>query len=116
MKTLKWLALGVSISLLAGPGSRTIRGAAGTPLLGILKSELQRNLEVLKKEPTPPYFASYAVHDARTTTIRASFGALQRSEEDRSRFASVEVHVGDYSLDNTHPIRGDFSASLPRVS
>ena len=47
------------------------------------------------------------VHDTRTAILEASVGALQRSDESRSRFATVEVRVGDYTLDNTHPIRGD---------
>jgi hypothetical protein len=56
---------------------------------GILQSELRRNVELLKKEPIPPYFASYTVHDLRTTRIQTSFGALQRSDDARTRFATV---------------------------
>ena len=116
MKQFKRVVLVAVVCLSAGPASLRVGGAAGPPLLGILQSELQRNFESLRKEPSPPYFVSYAVHDERTTGIRASFGALQRSEDARTRFASVEVRVGDYALDNTHPIRGDFNASLPRIS
>jgi predicted Zn-dependent protease len=116
MRNLSRVVLVVVLCSLAGPASMRIRGAAGPPLLGILQSELQRNLAVLKKEPAAPYFISYAVHDARSTAIRASFGALLRSDDSRNRFASVEVRVGDYALDNTHPIRGDFNAALPRIS
>src|SRR6185436_6345470 len=47
----------------------------------------------------------------RTTSMRASFGALQRSDEGSQRVASVEVRVGDYALDNTHPMRGDTNVS-----
>jgi hypothetical protein len=56
------------------------------------------------------------VHDTRSTRISAAFGALQRSDESRNRFASIEVRVGDFMLDNTHPLRGDASASRPRIS
>ena len=116
MRNLRRAVLVAVLCLLTGPGSLRVRGAAGTPLLAILQSELQRNVAILKNEPSPPYFVSYAVHDARTTGIRASFGALQRSEDSRQRFASIEVRVGDYAFDNTHPIRADFNASLPRIS
>src|SRR5262249_21337067 len=75
--------------------------------LPILKSELQRNLTGLKKEPVAPYFMSYTVHEVRSAALSASFGALERSDDSRQRFASVEVRVGDYALDNTHPMRGD---------
>ena len=36
---------------------------AADPLLRILADELQRNVEGLKREPVPPYFASYTVYD-----------------------------------------------------
>jgi TldD protein len=91
-------------------------GGAGSPVLSIAQSELQRNFDGLKKEPVPPYFISYTLHDTRTTHISAAFGALQRSEEARSRFATIDVRVGDHALDNTHPLRGDPNPSRPRVS
>ena len=101
---------------MTGPASAPVQGAADTRALAILQSELQRNFQVLKKQDAPAYFISYTLHDTRTTHLGASFGALQRSDEARSRFATVEVRVGDYALDNTHPIRGDTRAMGPRVS
>ncbi len=77
------------------------------PVIGVLQSELKRNFDILKKEATPAYFIGYTVHDERAAQIIASFGALERSDESRGRFATVEVRVGDYALDNTHPIRGE---------
>jgi predicted Zn-dependent protease len=100
--------------VLAVQGTRAVR-AAGNPLLTILESELQRNFTGLKKETAPPYFLGYTVHDTKTTTMHASFGALLRTDEDHQRLGSVEVRVGDYALDNTHPMRGD-SNGPPRVS
>jgi len=97
-----------------GLGSRPIQGAGST--LDILQSELQRNFQVLSKEQTPAYYIAYTVADQRSAQIAASFGALQRSGESRSRFATVEVRVGDYTLDNTHPIRGDARVAAPRVN
>jgi len=85
------------------------------PVVGILRTELQRNIDVLKAQPVPAYFAAYTLHDTRTTQILASFGAIDRSDENRQRFATVEVRVGDYELDNTHPIRGDARAMSPRL-
>ena len=63
----------------------------------------------------PAYYAAYTLHDSRHTQILASFGAIDRSDENRQRFATVEVRVGDYQLDNTHPIRGDARALSPRL-
>jgi predicted Zn-dependent protease len=84
-------------------------------VVGILRAELQRNVDVLKKQPVPAYFAAYTLHDSRSTQIIASFGAVDRSDENRQRYATVEVRVGDYQLDNTHPIRGDARANSPRL-
>ena len=115
MKRLRLVILVVLACGLTGQAQQPARGP-GNPLLAIVQSELQRNFEGLKKEPVPPYFISYTLHDTRTTRISAAFGALQRSDEARNRFASVEVRVGDFTLDNTHPLRGDASASRPRIS
>jgi predicted Zn-dependent protease len=81
----------------------------------MLQSELTRNIDVLKRQSVPAYYAAYALHDSRSTQILASFGAIDRSDENRQRFATVEVRVGDYQLDNTHPIRGDVRALSPRL-
>ena len=94
-------------------------GAAGSPLIEILRSELRRNVEGLAREDVAPYFGSYTVHDERTTRIVAAFGALTRSDDSRSRSATVQIRVGDYRLDNTRPLRGDFQGApsgLTRIS
>ena len=75
-----------------------------------MQAELQRNLTALKATPVPAYFVGYTVHDTRSTRLAASVGALLRSDQAQSRAASVEVRVGDYSFDNTHPLRGDGNA------
>ena len=85
------------------------------PVLGILQSELRRNFDTLSKGATPAYFIGYTVHDERSAQMVASFGALERSDESRGRFGTVEVRVGDYTLDNTHPIRGEGGGGSPRV-
>jgi TldD protein len=101
------LTLGVIVGgVVARPGA----GGAAPPesaLLALLRAELQRNFDGLKSEPSPPYFASYTVHDVRGAHVRASFGALVASNGFRNRTGVVDVRVGDYALDNTHEIRGD---------
>jgi predicted Zn-dependent protease len=88
---------------------------AASSVVGILQAELQRNFSILNKEPTPTYFLGYTVHDERSSTLVASLGALERTDESRGRFATVEVRVGDYALDNTHPLRGDGGGVNPRT-
>jgi TldD protein len=116
MKRLTVAAAAVLLCITTGPGSIGMQGAADTRAFSILQSELQRNYDVLAKQDAPAYFMSYTMHDTRTARLAASVGALQQSDEARSRFVTVEVRVGDYSLDNTHPIRGDARAAGPRVT
>ena len=104
------------LCLVAAEASPPVQGASTGAVLTMLQSELQRNFQVLKKEPVPVYFIGYSVHDERSTYIAASNGALERSDEQRGRFATVEVRVGDYLLDNTHPLRGDTGGGGPRVA
>ncbi|HEX7487137.1 MAG TPA: metallopeptidase TldD-related protein [Vicinamibacterales bacterium] len=82
-------------------------GASSAALLDILQSELQRNVEVLKKEPVPPYFVAYTVYDTQSSQMAGSFGAIVADLDNHSRTLGVDVRTGDYALDNTHEIRGD---------
>ena len=116
MKRFTLAAVSTALCLVTGAASAPVLGAADTRAFSILQSELQRNFQVLSRQDAPAYFMSYTLHDARTATLSASVGALQRSNESRIRFATVEVRVGEYSLDNTHPIRGDTRAAGPRIS
>jgi predicted Zn-dependent protease len=116
MKHFTRLAL-VSLITLSGavglPSGSVTSAQQPAPILGLLQTELRRNFDILRKESTPAYFIGYTVHDERASQIIASFGAIERSDESRGRFASVEVRVGDYSLDNTHPIRGEGGGGGP---
>ena len=121
MNALRQAALVCCVVLGVGPmGAPASHAAAANPLLAILQSELARNFDILKKEPVPPYYISYAVTDARLTTISAAFGAIKQSREARSRRLTADVRVGSYELDSTHQVRGGMgggqrysSATLP---
>ena len=93
MKNVKIASAAVLLCVLQGAGAHTLHGAA-SPIMGILQSELQRNMQVLKGQDVPAYFGAYTVYDERSTQIVASFGAVERSDENHERFATVEVRVG----------------------
>jgi TldD protein len=112
MKKLRFPSVLVLVCLVEAAGAQS---SPPSSVAAILRSELQRNMEVLARQPVPAYYAAYRLHDMRTTHVIASFGAIDRSEESRARFATVEVRVGDYLLDNTHPMRGDARAMSPRL-
>jgi TldD protein len=76
-------------------------------LLDAMKVELARSMEQLKKQPIAPYFLSYEIIETESAGATGSFGALLNSNRgSRRRMLSVDLRVGDYKLDNTHPIRG----------
>jgi TldD protein len=89
------------------------------PVLTAMQQELTRSLQNLKKAPVPPYFLSYQLTDNRSTSASASFGALTASSDRTSRLLDLDLRVGDYALDNTHPLREagrsmDFSDQIER--
>ncbi|MEN6321326.1 MAG: TldD/PmbA family protein [Syntrophaceae bacterium] len=78
-------------------------------LLSAMKEELNRSMAELKKQgKNAPYFIGYRIVEVRSTAINASYGALTRSSQDVSRLLNVNVRVGSYKLDNTHPLRDRF--------
>ena len=79
------------------------------PVLAGMKQELERSLANLKSKPQPPYFLAYQLTDNRAIRIYGSFGTLISSDDNRTRVLDVDLRTGDYTLDNTHPIRGGFS-------
>ena len=88
-------------------------------VLTAMQQELDRSLQNLKKTPTPPYFLSYQLTDNRAIEISASFGALTGSSDRTTRYLDLDLRVGDYALDNTHPLResggfGDMSEQFER--
>ena len=79
-------------------------------VLKAMRDELARSMKKLQLENLEkPYFISYLVYDTQTAGASASFGSVNgRAEQQRSRFARIQVRVGDYKLDN----RNFFSASF----
>src|SRR5579872_4296994 len=116
MKKSTLILLFVVLELAVGSALQRGEGATAPGPLGVLHSELERNFQILKKEPVPAYFVSYTLHDQQITRLVASFGTLEQSDAAHNRAASVEVRVGDYELDNTHPIRGETSGASPRIA
>jgi TldD protein len=80
-----------------------------SPVLGAMKTELARSQEKLKSQPVPPYFLSYEITEAHNLYVAGAFGKVMSSNEGRYRALNTQVRVGDYTLDNTHEIRGEFN-------
>ncbi len=102
------LVVGVACWLL--PLSAVAQKKPDDAVLAVMRQEMNRTLENLKKTPQPPYFLSYELTDNRAMHIYGAFGALLNSSEDRTRLLDIDLRVGDYKLDNTHAVRGgDYS-------
>lgn len=68
-----------------------------------MRDELQRSMKKLQLEQMErPYFISYRVADTDSKEAGANFGSLIDSSDSRTRFLTVSVRVGDYSLDNSN--------------
>jgi TldD protein len=99
-----FITLAITILFLAAVPLAAIQPS---PVLGAMQEELSRSMEQLQDQPQPPYFISYEVIDTQQVMVTASFGALTSSENDRMRTLDIDLRVGDYALDSSHPIRGD---------
>jgi predicted Zn-dependent protease len=73
--------------------------------MSALDAELKRAMSSLgsgnEKEPKP-YFLSYAVSDAISSSISAQYGAVTTSNESHRRVVDVQVRMGSPAEDNTH--------------
>jgi predicted Zn-dependent protease len=78
-----------------------------TPVLGAMQAELDRSLAAFRTQPVPAYYLSYEITENRRASVGSSFGALVSSSESTSRALDIDLRVGDPTLDNTHPLRGD---------
>ena len=77
-------------------------------VLQAMKDELARSLRTLGTQPVPPYFLSYEITETHSVTVSGAFGAITGSSENRRRQLDIDLRVGDYTLDNSRPVRGGF--------
>lgn len=81
-------------------------------LLNILKTELNRNFEVLSKESTPAYYMNYRVFDSEGVNISAQFGNITQSNPFHNKYYHIVVRVGTPELDNTHELKESRGSNL----
>ncbi|NIM57688.1 MAG: hypothetical protein GTO16_01930 [Candidatus Aminicenantes bacterium] len=82
-------------------------------LLKALKDEMNRSMQKLQlKDMEKPYYIEYAVEDTETFTIKAVFGAIVESDQDRSRVLRVGLRVGSYDMDNSEFAGGSSPYSM----
>jgi len=74
-------------------------------LLDTMKTELNRNYNILKKQNPPVYYLSYYVVDGTSYYIAASLGDILFNDFSRSRKLNVDARSGSRALDNTHEFK-----------
>jgi len=87
----------------AGPPDATPVGKP-SPLLGAMKTELDRSFKTYGAQDPAAYFIGYTITDTQRAEVSGSNGALLSSAENRNRWLQVSVRTGDYKLDNTHKV------------
>lgn len=103
----------VSIDPMSGPGADGKKDGKkdgkehGKKSAGMaaLEEELARAMKSLGALNPRAYFLGYEVHDRDTAIIVARNGAILAADDGKSRVMDIDLRVGDYDLDSTHPMR-----------
>ena len=93
------LTLGFLVAILAFAPS-----SLSAETLDVMKKELDRAFEALQVEEEPPYYISYEITEDAVASVSGGFGEINSENHTISRYLDIDLRVGDYSLDNTHPI------------
>ncbi|UCC29701.1 MAG: hypothetical protein JSU86_16040 [Phycisphaerales bacterium] len=89
------------------PVSTGDTAAGPRPLMKYLADELAYSMEhLVAPDGTRPYYISYTVYDEHTAVLSATLGAIDRDYRTIERNLNIDLRVGDYTLDNTHQLRG----------
>jgi len=99
----------LTICALLAAGCPAAAQQTSSAVLDAMKTELARSQLTLKSQPVPPYYIGYEITETHNVTITGAFGRLQASTDNRRRQLSVDLRVGDYAMDNTRQVRGDFN-------
>ncbi|UCD18136.1 MAG: hypothetical protein JSV44_04280, partial [Candidatus Zixiibacteriota bacterium] len=72
-----------------------------------MQDELQRSMsDLLMNDLERPYFISYTIDDFNELRLTGSLGTLTRSQQRPIRYLTVELRVGDTTLDNSNFVEG----------
>jgi TldD protein len=101
---------------------RSAQGAsvAESVVLKALSDELARSMKGFASQSPAPYYIGYEVTEVQSVHLSGYRGTIESVDENNSRYLDVDLRVGDYTLDNTHPVRSNnfmdrFLAFIPRL-
>ncbi len=76
-------------------------------LIKTMDEELKRFQEASKDQKLPPYYISYEITELEKVQVTSSFGAILKSNFSKQAYLDIDLRVGDYNFDNTHPLRNN---------
>ncbi len=76
------------------------------PVMQAVEAEVQRAMELLSKQPVPPYYLAVEVTESSGVHMIAEEGALHGWSPQHLRRVDVDLRLGSPQLDSTHPLRG----------
>ncbi|MBN2227441.1 MAG: hypothetical protein JW763_08755 [candidate division Zixibacteria bacterium] len=75
-----------------------------------MQDELDRSMsELVMADLERPYFIAYTVDDFDELTIAGALGELTESTQEQTRYITVDVRVGDTTLDNSNFVGGYYN-------
>lgn len=89
---------------------------ADQSVLEVMHDELQRSFKGYQDQPEPPYFLGYEITEDVAATVVGSFGVVNERNRTVSRFLDVDLRVGNFRLDNTHPLRSGQGTPVPETA
>ncbi len=91
-------------------------------LIKIMDEELKSFSKASQSQELPPYYTSYEITETESVRVSSSFGSLLSNSYAKNAVLDVDVRVGSYEFDNSHPLRNNsffgnnrqsFSRSIP---
>jgi hypothetical protein len=71
-------------------------------LVRAMRAELERSKTLALEGMETPYYIGYRVVEVEEVEVLAEFGGIVTNSHDHSRWASVEMRIGDRDFDNTN--------------
>ena len=93
---------------------QTAASAKESNIMRAMEDELTRSMKELKLDDRErPYYISYLVKDTYSMNITADSGGITSSSENQNKTVTVDLRVGDYTLDNTNFMSTSSSSPYP---
>ena len=73
-------------------------------VLNTAMSEMDRVYRFLQTQEKPAYWVGIGIHEVQNLILQASNGAASSPDLEHRRHLDIDLRVGNYQLDNTHPI------------